>query len=170
MIRRKQKAYRVLSLHSLGKSACSFHCMFYRLIYLQGCKLRSVSKMRKLCLTAKTLRRMTGFCSSALTPCVTLGLRSRLDFTDYIHVIVPSATMQSCKTSILYVLDNCSRRCSTFYTYVVVYIIMRGFLVGATEPEKRTLTMPCLINHIRYNIPFLINNSRYKQIQLRYPG
>ncbi len=43
---------------------------------------------------------VTGFCSSATAPGVALGLRSRLDSTDYIHVIVPPASLQSCKIGI----------------------------------------------------------------------
>jgi len=38
-------------------------------------------------------------------------------------------------------------------------ITMHGFLVGATEPNKRTL-----------NVPFFINNSGYKRVQLRILG
>ena len=50
-----------------------------------------------------TLNRHSGACQnlvktitySALTSCVALGLCSRLDSTDYFHVIVPPASMQS---------------------------------------------------------------------------
>jgi hypothetical protein len=36
---------------------------------------------------------------------------------------------------------------------------MRGFLVGTTEPDNHTL-----------NMPFFVNDSRYKRVQLRLLG
>ena len=96
--------------------AYPFDCTFFRPICLQDVG-KEREQERKLCLTAKALRRVAGFCS--------------------------------CKTSIQYVL----------------YITMRGFLVGAklphpcsrslpasmqaTEPEKRTL------NRVQLRIPGL---------------
>jgi hypothetical protein len=106
-------------LHSLNfiqypferyESAYAFDCTYFRLICLQDVG-KEREQERKLCLTAKALRRMAGFCS--------------------------------CKTSILYVL----------------YITMRSFLVGATEPKIRTL-----------NMPFFVNDSRCKRVQLRFLG
>jgi len=86
MMHCKSGSYRILTIHPMGESAYSFDCTFFR----------------PICLTAKALRRMTGFCSSALASCVAL----------------PPASLQSCKTSIPYVL----------------YITMCGFLVGAKLP------------------------------------
>ena len=43
---------------------------------------------------------------SALAPCVALGLRSRLGSTDYIHVIVPPASMQSCARCFLVLTEK----------------------------------------------------------------
>ncbi len=52
----------------------------------------------------------------------------------------------------------------TFFSFIYLTakalrrITMHGFLVGATEPEKRTL-----------NIPFFVNDSWCKRVQLRNP-
>jgi hypothetical protein len=95
MMHSKIAVYSMLGIQSLSANvymiwAYSFNCTFVRLICLQDVG-KEREQERKLCLTAKILRRMTGFCS--------------------------------CKTSIPYVL----------------YITMQDFLVGATEPDKRTL-------------------------------
>ena len=67
--------------------AYSFDCTFYKFICLQDVG-KEREQERKLCLTAKALHIVTGFCSSALASCVTL----------------PPASMQSCKTIVPYVL------------------------------------------------------------------
>ena len=58
----------------------------------------------------------------------------------------------------------CSFDC-TFFKFICLTakalrrVTMCDFLVGATGPEKRTL-----------NMPFFINDLRYKRAQLRIPG
>ena len=106
----------MLAVHLLGKSAYSFDCTFFRLI----------------CLTAKALRRMVGFCSSALASCVAL----------------PPASMQSCKTGIQYVLyitmrgSHAAPPCAAPLRGGLQQCksaVLPICLVGATELEKRTL-------------------------------
>ncbi len=74
-----------------GKFTYSFDCTFFRLICLQGVGKKREQE-RKLCLTAKTLRRVVASDSCPLA------------------TYTPSMEITMC-----------------------------GFLVGATEPEKRTL-------------------------------
>jgi len=107
---------------------------------------------RITCLTVKALRGIAGFCSSVLASCVAL----------------PPASMQSCKTSILYVL----------------YITMRGLHAalpcatprwGCLSPCKSAVLPICLVGtndpkKCTLNMPFFINNSRCKRVQLRFLG